>query len=50
MDNAEKYSLVLQNAKDRETVAMALFRSGYTVREVRRKDNGKTIILLEYWR
>lgn len=50
MDNAEKSSLALQNAKDRETVAMALFRAGYTVREVRCKDNGKTIILLEYWR
>ena len=43
-------ALNLLNKNDREVVAMALFRSGYTVREVKRKENGKSIVLLEYWR
>lgn len=43
-------ALNLQNKNDREVVAMALFRAGYTVREVKRKENGKSIVLLEYWR
>ena len=42
--------LVLNNKQDREAVAMALFRAGYTVREVKHKDNGKPIVVLEYWR
>lgn len=46
----ETYLLNLQNKQDREAVAMALFRAGYTVREVRRKENGKVTVLLEYWR
>ena len=41
--------LELQNKQDREAVAMALFRAGYTVRERKRKDGGKTVVLLEYW-
>ena len=51
-NRGEKGSLVLnlQNKQDREAVAMALFRAGYTVREVKRKENGKSIVLLEYWR
>lgn len=33
---------------DREAVAMALYRSGYTVRQRRRKDGNKTVIYIEY--
>ncbi len=40
--------LVLQNKDDREAVALALYRAGYTVRERRRKENGKSIVYLEY--
>lgn len=46
----EPMVLELQNKQDREAVAMALFRAGYTVRERKRKDGGKTVVLLEYWR
>ena len=46
----EPMVLELQNKADREAVAMALFRAGYTVRERKRKDGGKTIVYLEYWR
>ena len=42
--------LKLENKQDRESVAMSLYRSGYTVREVKKKENGKTVVLLEYWR
>lgn len=42
--------LNLQNKQDRESVAMSLYRAGYTVREVKKKENGKTVVLLEYWR
>ena len=42
--------LILQNKDDREAVALALYRAGYTVRERRRKDSGKTIVYLEYWK
>ena len=42
--------LVLQNKDDREVVALALYRAGYTVRERRRKDGGKTVVYLEYWK
>lgn len=50
MGNSEVYALVLANKADREIVAMALFRAGYTVRERKTKDNGKAFIYLEYWR
>lgn len=46
----EPMVLELQNKVDRESVAMALFRAGYTVRERKKKDNGKTVVYLEYWR
>ena len=46
----EPIVLVLQNKEDREAVALSLFRAGYTVREKRRKGNGKTTVFLEYWR
>lgn len=49
-DEHKTNELVLQNKDDRETVALALYRAGYTVRERRRKDNGKTIVYLEYWK
>lgn len=42
--------LNLQNKQYRESVAMSLYRAGYTVREVKKKENGKTLVLLEYWR
>lgn len=45
----EPMVLELQNKQDREAVAMALFRAGYTVRERKRKDGGKTVVFLEYW-
>lgn len=50
MNENHSCALVLNNKQDREAVAMALFRAGYTVREVKIKDNGKPIIVLEYWR
>lgn len=46
----EPMVIELQNKADREAVAMALFRAGYTVRERKRKDGGKTVVFLEYWR
>lgn len=46
----EPIAIDLQNKADREAVAMALFRAGYTVRERKRKENGKTVVFLEYWR
>lgn len=46
----EPMVLELQNKQDREAVSMALFRAGYTVRERKRKDGGKTVVFLEYWR
>ncbi|MDE7245739.1 MAG: hypothetical protein K2O18_17440 [Oscillospiraceae bacterium] len=49
-DEHKTYELVLQNKEDRENVALALYRAGYTVRERRRKDNGKTVVYLEYWK
>lgn len=50
--NSDKSPLTLnlQNKQDREAVAMALYRAGYTVREIKRKENGKAVVLLEYWR
>lgn len=46
----EPMVIELQNKADREAVAMALFRAGYTVRERKRKDGSKTVVFLEYWR
>ena len=43
--NSDKSTLNLQNKQDREVVAMALY-----VREIKRKENGKAVVLLEYWR
>lgn len=33
---------------DREAVALALYRAGYSVRQRRRKDGSRTVIFLEY--
>lgn len=33
---------------DREAVALALYRAGYTVRQQKRKDSNKTVIYIEY--
>ncbi|MCI8878594.1 MAG: hypothetical protein HFF78_06445 [Oscillospiraceae bacterium] len=33
---------------DREAVALALYRAGYTIRQRRRKDGNKTVIYIEY--
>lgn len=46
----EPMAINIHNKADREAVAMALFRAGYTVRERRRKEGTKTIVYLEYWR
>ena len=46
----EPVAIDIHNKSDREAVAMALFRAGYTVRERRRKEGTKTIVYLEYWR
>lgn len=35
---------------DREAVALAPYRAGYTVRQRRRKDGNKTVIYIEYRR
>lgn len=43
-------ALYLQNKEDREAVALALYRAGYTVQERKRKDGGKTVVYLEYWK
>ena len=47
---SEPCVLMLQNKDDREAVALALYRAGYTVREKRKKDGGKTVVYLEYWK
>ncbi len=48
----QTYTLELANKDDREAVALALYRAGYTVRERRRKDEAtkKRVVYLEYWR
>lgn len=46
----EPIALYLQNKEDREAVALALYRAGYTVQERKRKDGGKTVVYLEYWK
>lgn len=50
MSEETKFVLILQNKQDRESVAIALYRAGYTVREVKRRENGKVTMTLEYWR
>ena len=50
MEERKVNELILQNKDDREAVALALYRAGYTVRERRRKDSGKTMVYLEYWK
>lgn len=50
MGEEQRQALYLQNKNDRETVALALYRAGYTVRERKRKDGNKTVVYLEYWK
>ena len=50
MGDETKYILILQNKQDRESVAIALYRASYTVREVKHRENGKVNTTLEYWR
>lgn len=40
--------LYINTPADRETVALALYRAGYTVRQVKRKDGNKTVVYIEY--
>ena len=40
--------LDITNAADREAVALALYRAGYTVRQVKRKEGNKSVIYIEY--
>lgn len=40
--------LQITNAADRESVAMALYRSGYTVRQKKVKEGNRSVIYLEY--
>lgn len=48
-DREEKWSaIILQNTADREAVALALFRAGYTVRTRKKKEGNKTVVFLEY--
>lgn len=49
-DERKTNELVLQNKEDRESVALALYRAGYTVRERRRKENGRSVVYMEYWK
>lgn len=42
--------LYITTPADREAVALALYRAGYTVRQRRRKDGNKTMIYIEYRR
>ena len=43
-------ALDVNTPADREAVALALYRAGYTVRQQRRKDGNKTAIYIEYRR
>lgn len=43
-------ALILQNKEDRETVALALYRAGYTTRERRRKEGNRVVVYIEYWK
>ena len=40
--------LRLNNAADREAVALALVRAGYTVKIVKYKEDGKAVVALRY--
>ena len=42
--------LDITNAADREAVALALYRAGYTVRQRKRKDGNKNVVYIEYRR
>ena len=44
----ERYGLDTTIPADREAVALALYRAGYTVRQRKRKDGNKTVIYIEY--
>ena len=43
-------TLEISSASDREALALILYKSGYTVRQRRRKDGGKTVVFIEYRR
>lgn len=47
---SDPFVLVLANKEDRESVALALYRAGYTVRERKRKDGNKSVVYIEYWK
>lgn len=40
--------LDITNADDRKAVALALYLSGYEVRQSKRKDGNKTVVFVEY--
>lgn len=42
--------LEINSASDREALALILYKAGYTVRQRRRKDGGKTVVFIEYRR
>lgn len=41
-------SIDVNTSAERDSVCLALFRAGYTVRQRRRKDGNKTVIDAEY--
>ena len=41
--------LNIASADDRKAVALALYLSGYEVRQNKRKENNKTVVFVEYW-
>lgn len=41
-------SLYITSADDRKAVALALYLSGYEVRQSKRKDGNKTVVFVEY--
>ncbi len=40
--------LYISSADDRKSVALALFKAGYEVRESKRRDGNKTVVFVEY--
>ena len=42
--------LAIPTPADREAVALALYRAGYTVRQKKRKEGNKTVISIEFCR
>lgn len=44
----DRIPLNITISADRETVALALYLAGYTVRQQKRKDGNKTVIYIEY--